>query len=179
MMMFMAQDGHDRADTAQIEKPDSKEDISEMALRKALEICKESIRATAQLIDISKPSLPLGGSQYSFIGHQNHAFNSLKICVCDSLQGGPSMIPTRTISGVAFRGTETETLRLEGGHRETSGFDRFTDRFVVGDSPSLRGSARQPGLSGQFTPGKIRQKNHPSCRPRGLGRKDGRERPGQ
>ena len=59
-----------------------------MALKNALEISKESIRAISQLIDISKPSLPLGGPQHSFIGGQNHRFNSLKNCVCGSLKPG-------------------------------------------------------------------------------------------
>lgn len=36
---------------------DSNWDISEMALKNALEICKESIRAISQHIDISRPSL--------------------------------------------------------------------------------------------------------------------------
>ena len=66
MMTFMAQDGARPAATYPAESPrglkgrDSEWDVSEMALKNALEIFKESIKAISQLIDISKPSLPWG-----------------------------------------------------------------------------------------------------------------------
>ena len=66
MMTFMAQDGARPAATYPAESlrglqgRDSEWDVSEMALKNALEICKESIRAISQLVDIAKPSLPFG-----------------------------------------------------------------------------------------------------------------------